>query len=289
MRTAGSAKFQRDPQPSGGWVYRLGDKRIPSVTEVLSVSADNTARYAGGLPPDEAARVGQEAHARIAAGAWSAPYANAARRFLDDHQLTVEAAEVHGASTRLGVAGRIDMIVSTADGTLAVVEWKTNTGSPDFPALTAAAARQAAAHTDFDIIEGIPVVTELAGWVVSLNADGSYSHRQVNPAPNLEWFERCLALWQVEDDQARSPTSLYRHPLADTRQGPTLPTAGVVIEDPDLPTAVTHGEQDPTRTVEDPDLPTAASASDNAPPPSSQDRPTPTNRLLRRIRPRRSG
>lgn len=126
-------------------LYQAGGVSVPSVTEVLKVAEGNwmnawlqkVGRREVDRVMNEAAVLGTRVHAlaeRVAVERnyepepEMAPFADAIREFLNIHTRRVIGTEISLASARLGFGGTCDLYAEMADGSLAVVDFKTSAG-----------------------------------------------------------------------------------------------------------------------------------------------------------------
>jgi CRISPR/Cas system-associated exonuclease Cas4 (RecB family) len=202
--------------PLGGGALRTyrgpGGALVPSVTEVLSVVEDKVwmnawlakaGRREVNRVTGEAAVLGTKVHQVAAALARDRnarvrdpemrPYARAIGEFMDLHVKRVIAAEMSLCSERLGFGGTLDLYAELNDGSMAVVDYKTNAGG-----ITRNHKLQTAAYAMLLREHGHEVNKRI---VVRLHkADDRvgewYARAALDHERDVETFKACVTVWR---------------------------------------------------------------------------------------------
>lgn len=204
-----------DTSRGGFRTYAGASSPLPSVTEVLKVLDDRVwindwIARAGRREVDrklnEASNLGTKVHAAAAKVARlmargqtkviveppMVPYAEAVVEFLETHTRRIIAVEKRMASDRLRFGGTVDLICEMYDGSLAVVDYKTNSnGITKVHKLQTAGYAMLAREHGYNISKRIVVRLHKAEdkqgqWY----ARAALDHRQ-----DVEVFKACVVLW----------------------------------------------------------------------------------------------
>lgn len=165
------------------WLAKAGRKEVNRVTSEAAVLGTRVHQVAATLARDRSARI-KDPEMRL--------YARAIGEFMDLHVRRVVGVEMSLCSERLGFGGTLDLYAELTDGSMAVVDYKTNAGgiTKNHKLQTAAYAmllRESGREVNKRLVVRLHKADDRVGdWYVRAALD----HER-----DVETFKACVTVW----------------------------------------------------------------------------------------------